>query len=166
MHKLVITLLGLFILPLSISAQSKYSIVHGRPSFYVSGNASFYAMATLNFEAPLGSKILRISNRQMTVNSYARIIAGVAKEVINEDGGPGLGAALSLTSGKGNNHVELSTGIMPSIDLYTLNNHNRYYVVPVPIIDLGYRYQKPTGGFLYRGYITFFGVGMSFGYTF
>jgi len=32
-------------------------------------------------------------------------------------------------------------------------------------IDVGYRYQKPEGGFIFKAYVANIGVGVGFGYT-
>ena len=76
------------------------------------------------------------------------------------NGWGGLGAVTMLT-GKKNNHFELNTGIFLGSNkligaLYYDSTNNEYYrevhyeAFIFPFFDWGYRYQKPSGGFIFR----------------
>ena len=41
-----------------------------------------------------------------------------------------------------------------------------YYPFVFPIFNLGYRYQKPEGGFIFRANAGIISLGLSFGYVF
>jgi hypothetical protein len=62
--------------------------------------------------------------------------------------------ALTLLTGEANHHFDTSAGIC-QIDGMAL-----------PFIDLGYRFQKPEGGLLFRGKVGILGVGVGLGLAF
>ena len=80
---------------------------------------------------------------------------------------------------KKNNHFELNAGGFLGIDKTTRYNrtgtgsHNyiyekevSYYPFVFPIFNVGYRYQKPEGGFIFRANAGIISLGLSFGYAF
>lgn len=75
-------------------------------------------------------------------------------------GGPGGLAAITMLTGKNNNHFELNGGVFVWNDT---NNKDMFYF---PILDLGYRYQKPEGGFIFKAKVGILGVGFGLGYAF
>jgi hypothetical protein len=90
------------------------------------------------------------------VTWYAR--AGLcAAGVIMVDGGLGGLIAITMLSGKGKNHFELNGGVffIDSKELF-----------PLPLIDLGYRHQKPGGGFIFKAKAGILGIGIGLGYAF
>ena len=62
--------------------------------------------------------------------------------------------ALTLLTGEGNHHFEAGGGVFHIDDII------------VPFIDLGYRFQKPEGGFIFRGKAGILGIGLGIGYAF
>ena len=62
--------------------------------------------------------------------------------------------ALTLLTGEANHHFDTSAGIC-QIDGEAL-----------PFIDLGYRFQKPEGGLLFRGKVGILGIGVGLGLAF
>jgi len=151
------------LLPFTSLAQSADTTTLARKNRYYSGNISYFSAVLVNYELPLGSKVLEISNRAMTLNGYARFAGGMGYDLGEDWAGPGIGAAFSVITGKGDNHMEFSFGMLPTLNII---NSNIFTVFVVPIVDLGYRYQKPTGGFIFRAYIANIGIGMSFGQSF
>ena len=94
------------------------------------------------------------------------------------NGWGGLGAVTMLT-GKKNNHFELNAGGFLGIDKTTGYNRTGtgpsnyiyekevgYYPFVFPIFNVGYRYQKPDGGFIFRANAGIISLGLSFGYAF
>lgn len=75
-------------------------------------------------------------------------------------GGPGGLAAITMLTGKNNNHFELNGGAFIGYDNYY---NDMFYL---PILDLGYRYQKPEGGFLFKAKVGISGFGFGLGYAF
>ena len=90
---------------------------------------------------------------------YARAGAGFAGIVFG-DGGPGGLAAATMLTGKSNNHFELSGGAFVGKD--SGSNDTFAY----PLLDIGYRYQKPAGGFIFKAKIGILGTGIALGYAF
>ena len=92
------------------------------------------------------------------------------------NGWGGLGGVTMLT-GKKNNYFELNTGFFLGSNKligasYYDNINNEYYrsvkyeAFIFPFFDMGYRYQKPSGGFIFRANASLVGLGISFGYAF
>jgi len=93
-----------------------------------------------------------------TVSLYGRIGFGYAGMILGDGGGGVLGAATLLT-GKGNSHMEFNLGIFSGKD------NNDPFILP--LLDVGYRYQKPEGGLIFKvkaGVLGIFSVGL--GYAF
>jgi len=146
--------------PLSLLAQQKDSATFKRHNLYGSADASAWGGITLNYELPLGSTVLKLSGHSMTWSGYVNLRAGYGLESPQVVHGPGGGIALSGMTGKGNHHFEISGGVFRMID------SDRWDWVLMPIADLGYRYQKPTGGFLFRARVANVGIGISLGHSF
>ncbi|MGB0950190.1 MAG: hypothetical protein ACPGU0_08825, partial [Marinirhabdus sp.] len=75
-----------------------------------------------------------------------------------------LGA--TLLTGKKNHHFEGQAAIF-------LGNRRKYhssrteeYFQAIPLLDVGYRYQKPKGGFIFKAKLGISGVGIGLGYAF
>jgi hypothetical protein len=62
--------------------------------------------------------------------------------------------ALTLLTGQGNHHFDASGGIFKG----------RTSILP--FLDLGYRYQRPEGGFVFRGKAGALGIGIGIGCSF
>lgn len=74
--------------------------------------------------------------------------------------------AFTALTGRGAHHMDLSLGWGGIYEKADLGRG----IVPIlsssPTIDIGYRYQKPEGGFLFRAYIANFGFGIGVGGSF
>ena len=62
--------------------------------------------------------------------------------------------ALTLLTGEANHHFDTSAGICQIDGMVN------------PFIDLGYRFQKPEGGLVFRGKVGILGVGLGLGLAF
>lgn len=91
------------------------------------------------------------------VHWYGRLGAGFAGVVFGEGGPGGLGAITMLT-GKKNGHFELNAGA------FIGKNSGDSFIYP--LLDVGYRYQKPEGGFIFRAKVGILGLGIGLGYAF
>jgi hypothetical protein len=91
------------------------------------------------------------------VSWYGRMGAGYGGFLFAGGGFGALGAVTMLT-GKKNSHFELSTGLF--------RGKEDRDAITLPIIDIGYRYQKPEGGLVFKAKIGILGVGFGIGYAF
>ena len=65
-----------------------------------------------------------------------------------------------MLTGKKNNHFELNAGGFLGFE----DTYNEAFIFP--IFNVGYRYQKPEGGFIFRANAGIISLGLSFGYAF
>ena len=93
------------------------------------------------------------------VSWFGRAGFGIGGMLLSEGGFGGLGAVTMLT-GKKNSHFELNAGIFSGKDI---GNSNSF---ALPLLDVGYRYQKPDGGFVFKAKLGILGVGIGLGYAF
>ena len=107
--------------------------------------------ATVNME-------VRLFNGN-NISWYGRAGAGFGGVLILT-GGSGGSAAVTMLTGKNNNHFELNGGLFMGYDQY----YNDVFYLP--ILDFGYRYQKPAGGFLFKAKMGILGLGFGLGYAF
>lgn len=108
---------------------------------------------------------------QASINIEGRIYSGEkstwycrgglgAAGIVMANGGPGGLGALTLITGKRNKHFEMNTGI------FIGKESDKDAMFVFPLIDFGYRYQKPEGGFVFRAKAGFLGIGIGLGYAF
>ncbi len=76
-----------------------------------------------------------------------------------DNGWGGLGAITMLT-GKYNNHFEMNVGAFIGHE----GDDDHKFISP--IFNVGYRYMKPDGGFIFRANAGIISLGLSFGYAF
>lgn len=93
------------------------------------------------------------------ISWYGRAGAGLGG-VLLLTGGPGGSASVTMLTGKNNHHFELNGGVFIGYDEYY---KDMFYL---PIVDFGYRYQKPSGGFLFKTKLGILGLGFGLGYAF
>jgi hypothetical protein len=65
-----------------------------------------------------------------------------------------IGASITMITGRGNHHFDSSTGLFYRDESI------------LPLLDLGYRYQKLNGGIILKGKIGILGLGFGMGYSF
>lgn len=120
-------------------------------NFYLDvGGGYFTGLASLNFEAKFHS------GKNLTW--YGRIGFGGGG---SGDNGTGGLAAITMLTGKRSNHFEINGGVF--IANYS-DVPSEYFALP--ILDLGYRYQKPSGGIIFRAKAGILGIGLGIGYAF
>lgn len=73
-----------------------------------------------------------------------------------------LPISIGIVTGAKNNHFEINAGIAP----YLNSKYVNYPGYNWPIANIGYRYQKPENGFIFRIFLGSEGLGVGFGYGF
>lgn len=118
---------------------------------YADAGGHFAGQVSVNFEGHIysGEK----------VTWYGRGGVG-ASGVLMALGGPGALGGITMLTGKGNKHFEINGGAFIGKDI------EQDEVFVLPLIDFGYRFQKPEGGFIFRAKAGLLGVGIGLGYAF
>ena len=120
-------------------------------------------------EAHVGIFYQIVMNYEMQIHSgekvcwYGRLGGGHGGMIYALDGDYGWGGlgAITMLKGKKNNHFELNAGFFLGRVKYLVNP-----LFISPIFNVGYRYQKPDGGFIFRANAGIISLGLSFGYAF
>nr|WP_319397662.1 hypothetical protein [uncultured Carboxylicivirga sp.] len=141
----------LFFVNANSQAQSNMTSTLSKNNFYVDAGGHFAGQASINLE--------RLFYTGEKTAWYARAGLGGAGIIMANGGLGGLGAVTMLT-GRGNKHFEMNCGAFIGKE----SDDNDIFVFP--LIDLGYRYQKPEGGFIFRAKLGFLGLGIGLGYAF
>lgn len=98
----------------------------------------------------------------------------VACPEVSQSGSGGL-LGITMLTGGGNHHFEVNastflgsfkTEISPGIFGQSCEGFDDEWTSPLPVVDLGYRYQKPGQGFIFRAKIGNFGLGIGLGVAF
>lgn len=108
-------------------------------------------------EALINLEVLMNSGEKLTW--YGRAGLGYGGILLGT-GGPGILGAMTMLTGKKNNHFEVSGGAFIGYDNY----YEDAFVLPS--LDLGYRFQKPGGGFIFKAKAGILGAGIGLGYAF
>jgi len=106
----------------------------------------------------LANMELRIHSGEM-LTWYGRAGFGFGGILLTTTG-PGMLGAITMLTGKGNNHFEINGGAFFGYDNY----YEDSFVLPH--LDLGYRFQKPNGGFIFKAKAGILGLGIGLGYAF
>ena len=136
-------------------AQSNDTKDFSKNSVYLDTGLGYGGQVSFNYE--------RLISSGEKVTCFGRLGVGVAYKWTSDDdvsSGPGGLAAMTMLTGKGNNHFELNAGTFIVSDADE-DNSGVY-----PLLDAGYRYQKPSGGFVFKAKIGILGVGIGLGYAF
>ncbi len=147
----------LMLIPVLLTGQNEPNTKIDLPKKNIYGelHVGLFSQGVINYERQI------LSGK--TVSWYGRLGGGYGAWV--EWGGNigwgGLGAITMLT-GKKNNHFELNAGGFLGIEAYT--DMEEAFIFP--IFNVGYRYQKPEGGFIFRANAGIISLGLSFGYAF
>jgi len=148
---LLIGLVSIFISS-HTEAQNTTSTELSKTNLYIDLGGGFSrGLSSLNFEGSI------FSSEKLTL--YGR--GGIGGGGINETEGPGILGAITMLTGKGNNHVEINGGTFIG-----RNSDVKDELFFMPIADLGYRYQKPEGGFIFKASAGFLGIRFGLGYAF
>jgi hypothetical protein len=132
-------------------AQNTESITFSKNNLYVDVGGHFGAQVSLNYECQF------YSGKKVTW--YGRGGLGAAGIIMATGGLGGLGA-VTMVTGKGNRHFELNGGAFVGYD----TDLNQMFLFP--LLDFGYRYQKPEGGFIFKSKLGILGIGIGIGYAF
>ncbi len=108
-------------------------------------------LATINIEGRI------FSGNKLTW--YVR--TGIGGGGIDETEGPGVLGAVTMLTDKGNNHFEINGGTFIG-----KNSDVPDELFFMPIADIGYRYQKPDDGFIFKASAGFLGIRFGLGYAF
>ena len=136
----------------------QYDIDLTKNSFYIETQLGFYPQLVLNYEGQIAS------NKK--VNWYCRIGGGYGANLTDFFNGPeGFGGlcAITMITGKKNKHFEFNAGSF--LGVYEKRS-NKNIPFLLPILNIGYRYQKPEGGFIFRANAGIVALGISIGYAF
>ena len=152
LHFKKITFLILLCLCFNISAQNNSDLISTPVKNNVYFDTGIFpgAHVFMNYE--------RKVHESGNISLYGRVGFGYAGLSMGDGGGGVLGAATMLT-GKGNSHMEFNLGIFSGKD------NNDPFILP--LLDVGYRYQKPEGGLIFKvkaGILGIFSIGL--GYAF
>jgi opacity protein-like surface antigen len=144
-----ITLMIVLLMLVHVKAEAQESEKNELSKFvlYTDAGVHLAGQASLNFEGRIDT------GDNLTL--YGRVGIGAAGIAFHE-GGPGILTAVTMLTGKEKNHFEMNGGIF----LALAGNF------VFPLVDLGYRYQKPEGGFVFRAKAGVLGVGIGLGYAF
>jgi len=141
----------LLIISFPVLAQRESSNNLSKTNIYVDAGGHFAGQFSLNLETQIYSG--------NNTTWYLRGGVGGAGIIMANGGLGGLGALTLLTS-KTAKHFELNIGTFVGHD----NEQNKEFIYP--LLDLGYRYQKPEGGFLFKAKLGVLGLGIGLGYAF
>ena len=125
-----------------------------KKNIYGELHVGLFSQGVMNYERQIFSG--------KTVSWYGRLGGGYGgwlEPFSAEYGWGGLGAITMLT-GKKNNHFELNAGGFLGFE----DTYNEAFIFP--IFNVGYRYQKPEGGFIFRANAGIISLGLSIGYAF
>jgi len=125
---------------------------------YLELGTNFYVSSvSVNFERHF------YSSSSEKVHLYGRAGIGGAAVYWTHAGWGGLGG-LTMILGKGKHHFETSAGAFLGYESGTPYEKGTLFVLP--LLDLGYRFQKPGKGFLFRAKAGILGIGVGLGYAF
>lgn len=149
--KILFTGMLLLLLCNNVQAQNNETTELSKVNLYTDFGFHLAGQATINFEQQIysGEK----------VTWYGRAGVGAAA-ILMVSGGPGALGGITMLTGKGNRHFEINGGAFIGKDIEL----DKTFVYP--LIDFGYRYQKPEGGFIFKAKVGFLGVGIGLGYAF
>ena len=130
-------------------------------SLYVgAGSWIVISSASLNYER----RVISSSNGKLHLFGHVGAVTGFAFYDGTYVGGT-FGA--TLLTGEKNSHFELSAGVATgsneSLDTERVLNNIR---IAYPDVSIGYRYQKPSGGLVFRAHAGTLGLGIGLGYAF
>ena len=130
-----------------------------KKNIYGELHVGLFSQGVMNYERQIFSG--------KTVSWYGRLGGGYGAWVVwgGDFGWGGLGAITMLT-GKKNNHFELNAGGFLGTDGEGFLGIVDGEAFIFPIFNVGYRYQKPEGGFIFRANAGIISLGLSFGYAF
>lgn len=154
MKSIFLSLITFLFISSTIYAQNK-SDAFGNHAIYADiGTIVLISGASLSYERKFHT------NATEQVRFFGRLgLAGTA--IFYGPGGPGGVGGITLLTGKRNHHFMASGGIFVGQD-FEMNTG----IYALPMLDIGYRFQRPQGGFLLLAKAGVFGVGIGIGGSF
>jgi hypothetical protein len=149
--KKILLVISIVTIGFSANAQSSEKNILSKNSIYFDTGIIPGIHAFVNYE--------RSIYQGERISWFGRAGFGYGGLFLADFGFGGLGAVTMLT-GKKNSHFELNAGIFSGKDI---DNSNSF---AYPLLDVGYRYQKPDGGFVFKAKLGILGVGIGLGYAF
>ena len=146
----------LMLIPVLLTGQNEPNTKIDLPKKNIYGelHVGLFSQGVINYERQIFSG--------KTVSWYGRLGGGYGGwlEPFSADYGWGGLGAITMLTGKKNNHFELNAGGFLGFE----DTYNEAFIFP--IFNVGYRYQKPEGGFIFRANAGIISLGLSFGYAF
>ena len=118
------------------------------------GSILAYTTGTVTVEGKL------FSSQADKFHVYGRLGIGGLHEFFVDPSGPGGKLGITMFTGKEAHHIEMELGIFVG-----WNTQNDGSAFTWPVAGLGYRYQPPTSGLLFKAFANVSGVGVGLGYA-
>lgn len=133
----------------------------------ISKNTIYYELGTILVVSSTSLNYERLVYRAPSEKLFLFGRAGIGGAAIywGNAGWGGL-AALTMLTGNKKAHFEANAGLFSGWQTPAFASESRGNWFYVPILDLGFRYQKPGKGFLFRAKAGSLGVGLGAGYSF
>ena len=148
------------------SSQEKRPLETPKNAFHLDLGTVFTAFATnINYEFHLtstASRTFQFSGRMGLGYIYAAgIFCGGASGLFGSTG-------INMLVGSGSHHLDVNAGgqfriLSDGNDIEGFFRCSSELKSFIPLVEIGYRYQKPTGGFLFRAHIGSTGIALGFG---
>ena len=159
----------LILIPILLFGQNEPNTKIDLPKKNIYGelHVGLFSQGVMNYERQIFSG--------KTVSWYGRLGGGYGVNysdgLFDDKLGWGGLAAVSLLTGQQNNHFELNTGAFMGFDKSVHIDYDGYITYTFerfvsPIFNVGYRFQKPKGGFIFRANAGIISLGLSIGYAF
>lgn len=151
--------------PMMVQAQDQEVISRAKHRISAEfGSYLFVNSVTLNYEPTL----FESEARNFKINGRVGLGLGL---VLGFDGGHGVTGVLggvTLDFGKRNNHFLLSTGMILSDNFNELHDISVRFdrLGTTPLMEIGWRYEKPNGGITYKIAGGTLGLSLGIGYAF
>ena len=152
MKNLLLVCLTMFSYNNLVSAQINEDSGMSKLNLYLELGVGPVSSVSVNLEAHL------TSSTSGKIHWYGRAGIGGSAIFFGSQGLGGLGA-LTMLTGNDKHHLEVSGGVF-------FGNDNYDGGFALPLLDLGYRFQKPGKGFVFRAKAGILGVGIGLGHAF
>jgi hypothetical protein len=161
MKNLYLLLLALLVLSTTVKSQENESAELSKNSVNFEFGTNFIVSSvSLNFEKYFAS------TKSGNTNFYGRAGLGGAAVYWGHVGWGGLAGVTMITNAKGIAHFEGNAGIFLGHEKAPPASEDPGTLFVVPILDIGFRYQKPGDSFIFRAKVGTFGIGIGLGYAF
>ena len=132
-------------------------------SIFMDGSSSFqYVKVGVNYERKIYGKAT--DDKILISTGFWKWYSLIFKDYIVDSRTKGYAfpIVLNYLGGVNSHHYEISFGAR--FNIFVLNSKSP--IALAPIINIGYRYQKPEGGILFKTYLGLGGIGLALGYSF